>query len=344
LEGAFRLLAAQRNLVEHNATALGRKLETSLSQPDPPGTRHEVVGVLALAVVGIDIGGTRIKAALVGDDGRVLRDQVRPTPPELRDRFADTMAEIVTALDATGCAIGIVVPGLVDDARGIGVWSANLNWENLPIRDIVATALAVPVAVGHDVRAGLLGEHRYGAARGHGDVLFLALGTGLAAAAMSGGQVISGSPWSGEIGHVCAVPEGRTCGCGRRGCLETVASAGGIAAEYAERRAATQPLAETVDAAGVAARMAAGDDVAKSVWNDAINHLAAAIAPVILTLGTRRIVIGGGLIGAGETLLEPLRSGLSSLLPQGTGVEIVAAELGDRAAALGASVLAESPL
>ena len=307
------------------------------------------------AVVGIDVGGTRIKAVLVAADGTVLSDHVRATPPALREHFPETVREVVEALGGQGCPVGVVVPGLVDDARGIGVWSANLGWSDLPLRDLLVAALGVPVAVGHDVRAGLLGEHHHGAAQDCGDVLFVPLGTGLAVAALSGGAVVSGSPWTGELGHVVVVPDGRRCGCGQRGCLETVASARGIAREYAARRAfpsaagglgeevaAEEVSAEEVSAEEVAALVRHGDPLATEVWQVAIRHLATALAPVIAVLGTRRVVIGGGLVGAGEVLLGPLRSALTELLPSAASIEVVPAVLGDRAASLGAAVLAST--
>ncbi|HQH07848.1 MAG TPA: ROK family protein [Phycicoccus sp.] len=299
-------------------------------------------------VIGIDVGGTRIKVALVAPDGQVLRDHVRTTPVDLATTMVETIRDIVHAIGGEGCAIGLVVPGLVDDHEGVGVWAANLGWTDLPIRAMVERALGVPVAVGHDVRAGLLGEHHHGAAKDCDDVVFVALGTGLAIAAMSSGAVVSGTPWTGELGHIVVVPDGRRCGCGQLGCLETVASARGIAAEFVCRGAGqsspapSEGEAVTIGADHVAALVDSGDALATQVWQESIDHLTGALAPVLTTLGTQRVVIGGGLIGAGETYLRPFRRSLAARLPQRMEVEVVAAELGDRAASLGAAVLARA--
>ncbi|HET9632131.1 MAG TPA: ROK family protein, partial [Terrabacter sp.] len=172
------------------------------------------------AVVGIDVGGTRVKATLVTPDGQVLAETVHPTPQSVGDRLGQVASEALAELtrEAAGpvrvLAVGLVVPGLVDDVNGIGVWSANLGWTDLDLRGSVAAHVDVPVAVGHDVRAGLLAEHRLGAAREADNVLFVPLGTGLAGAMLSRGRLVTGSRWTGEIGHVVVVPDGPLCGCG----------------------------------------------------------------------------------------------------------------------------------
>ena len=108
----------------------------------------------------------------------------------------------------------MVVPGLVDERRGVGVWSANLGWRDLPVRDAVAARLRVPTVVGHDVRAGLLAETRLGAARGARHALFLPVGTGIAGALLLEGVLISADGWAGELGHMVVDPAGPPCACG----------------------------------------------------------------------------------------------------------------------------------
>lgn len=289
-------------------------------------------------VVGIDVGGTRIKAVtLRGDD--VLDRVVVPSPRDLAIRFADVVAEVVADLSeeasAPLSAAGVVVPGLVDDATGMAIWSANLGWKDLDVAGTVSARLGVPAIGGHDVRAGLLAEHRFGAAVGVDDVLFVPLGTGLASALMVGGQVVSGSPWTGEIGHVVVTPGGPACGCGRSGCLEAVASAGAIGRRWREASG------EAGDAEVVANRVRSNDPVACAVWTEAVDALASAIAPVVGAAGTRRIVIGGGLANAGEILLGPFRQALTGRLPEGLDLDVVPAALGEWAGAIGAATLAQ---
>lgn len=260
----------------------------------------------ALPVVGVDIGGTRIKACTLTAAGEVLADIVLPTPRDLAETMGATVAGIVSRLgpfhgaDGTPfpspAALGVVAPGYVDDAAGIGFWSANLGWRDLPIRDLVASATGVPVRVGHDVRAGLLAEHYFGAARGVSDAIFLPIGTGIAAAVLSGGELVSGHPASGELGHVVVDPQGPVCGCGRTGCLEAVASARAIAATVSSLQG------RECSAIDVAAGVRAGDEIASYVWSTAIAHLARVLAsaPVPLVLHGSSGVDDAGLVAAVE--------------------------------------------
>ena len=154
----------------------------------------------ARVVVAIDIGGTRIKAALVDPDIRVVTEHVTPTPSDLGSGLGDVVEQVtatmVGRLAEAGTAVeiaaaAVVVPGIVDDAEGIGRYSANLGWRDLPLRAIVSERLGVPTAVGHDVRAGLLAESRVGAVRGRRHALFMPVGTGIAGALMLDGHVIT---------------------------------------------------------------------------------------------------------------------------------------------------------
>ncbi|WP_028785232.1 ROK family protein [Terracoccus sp. 273MFTsu3.1] len=292
------------------------------------------------AVVGIDVGGTRIKSALVTPDGQVLAEAVRPTPEKVGDQLGEVAAKAVVELTARVdeavdlLAVGVAVPGLVDDVTGIGVWSANLGWRDLDLRGGIAAHLDVPVAIGHDVRSGLLAEHRLGAAREADNVLFVPLGTGLASAILCRGQLVTGSLWTGEIGHIVVVPDGPLCACGQRGCLEALSSAGAIGRRWSE---ATGLVG---DAEEVARRAEAGEPEARRIWQEAIDALAIMVAPVVAAAGTELVLIGGGLVHAGDTLLEPLRTALTARLGGRDDVAVRAAALGDRAGSLGAATIA----
>jgi glucokinase len=291
------------------------------------------------AVVGIDVGGTRIKSALVTPDGAVLAEIVRPTPEAVGEQLGEVAAQVIVELVAAGddadvLAVGVAVPGLVDEAAGIGVWSANLGWRDLDLHGSIAAHVDVPVAIGHDVRSGLLAEHRLGAARDADNVLFVPLGTGLASAILCRGRLVTGGLWTGEIGHIIVVPDGPVCGCGQRGCLEAVSSAGAIGRRWSE---ATGMVG---DAEEVARRADAGEEIARRVWREAIEALAIMVAPVVAAAGTELVLIGGGLVRAGETLLDPLRAALTTRLGGRDDVAVEAAALGDRAGSLGAATIA----
>ncbi|MGG5260128.1 ROK family protein [Phycicoccus avicenniae] len=292
--------------------------------------------------VGIDVGGTRTKAVALRD-GAVVARHLAPTPRDVGRRLGPVVAAVLDALRAAEGSgsvverVGLVVPGVVDEERCRAVWSANLGWRDLDVGSELAGHVEAPVVLGHDVRAGLLGEHLAGAAAGVDDVLFVPLGTGLAAALMTRGRVVRGSAWSGEIGHVRVRTDGPRCGCGRRGCLEAVAGALAIGRAW-------HAAGREGDARAVSAAVAAGDPVAQRIWTDAVDALAAALAPVIATAGTRLVVVGGGLAAAGEVLLTPLREALAEHLPDAGELDadriaVVRSGLGEWSGAVGAAHL-----
>lgn len=296
-------------------------------------------------VAAVDVGGTRIKAALVDRSGVELVSLTEPTPPGLATPGALVSAVVasVAALrdraEARGGAValsacGVVVPGIVDDREGVARWSANLGWRELPVVKPLADLLALPVALGHDVRAGLVAETRFGAAQGFSNVLFMPIGTGIAGALMLDGRVVVAHGWSGELGHVVVTPGGPLCGCGARGCLEAIASASAIERAYA---AAT---GQRVGGDAVAQLVADGDAAASAVWATAVEALARAVVMTTTLTGVSRVLVGGGLARSGEVLLEPLRAAVQSSLTFQQVPTIVQAALGDRAGCLGAACLA----
>lgn len=301
-------------------------------------------------VIGIDVGGTRTKTVAVPVQGRgehrcllpgQVVDAVAPTPREIDvDPVGHLLASAISVLQPgqVPLAIGAVVPGLVDDEAGVAVWSANLGWRDVPLLVDLQTAAAAAgwpdaaISVGHDVRAGLLGEYAFGAARGVEDAVFVPLGTGVAAAVLSGGRVVSGSPWAGEIGHVVLDPTGPDCGCGARGCLEAMAGGAGLARRW-------QAAGGHGGVPGLVEAVRGGEQRALALWESAHGALSSVLAPVVAGIGARRVILGGGMAQAGDVLLSPVRAGFAQRLP-GREVEVVAAVLGDRAAALGAAALA----
>lgn len=287
-----------------------------------------------MLLAGVDVGGTRTKAVVLSDR-QVVAESVVATPRSVATGLGAHVKAVLTELGHQCDVVGVVVPGLVQDQTGLAVWSANLGWRNLDIPAEVESAVGIPVAAGHDVRAGLLGEATYGAGRDCDNVLFVALGTGVASALLSSGRVVAGSSWTGEIGHVRVGTSQAVCGCGALGCLEAVVGARALARHWRE------VSGQKGEAADFAQAVAAGDETAAGVWRQAVAALATVLAPAVAAAGVERVVVGGGLSNAGEVLLEPLRLELADRLP-GRQVEVVGASLGDRAAALGAAELARA--
>lgn len=297
-------------------------------------------------VAAVDIGGTRIKAAIVHDDGRHELARTAPTPPDLEYRLGEVIGGLVERLGHdTGRrpdAVGLAAPGLVDDTRALGVFSANLGWRALDLRRPIAEATGLPVAVGHDVRAGLIAEVWLGAAQGCSDVAFVPIGTGISAALLVDGRELVAGGFAGEIGHVVVAPGGPECGCGGRGCLEAVASATAIARAYAQRTGAPAGAegGAPPDARRVAELVAEGDPTAIAVWDAVVDQLARVLATLALASGAQLIVVGGGLAASGDVLVRPLQAGVTAYGGTLRPIRVVPAALGPYAGCLGAGRLA----
>jgi glucokinase len=292
----------------------------------------------AATVVALDVGGTAMKGAVVRGQELAAEYHRWPTP---RDEGPDAVvAASLKAVDelldraGTAAAVGVVVPGLVDESAGVAIYSENIEWRDIPFVELIRDRTGLPVGFGHDVRAGGRAERALGAARGVEDFLFLPIGTGISGAMFIEGRMVE-NKYAGEIGHI-DVGFDVACACGARGCLEAVASGASIARRYAQAGGAAVPGAREV------LQLLDGDDpIAAQVWDDALTALARALATYVSLLAPERIVIGGGLAGAGEVLLEPLRHRLHTLLVWQPEPAIVASALGDNAACLGAALLAQ---
>jgi glucokinase len=260
-------------------------------------------------VMGVDVGGTTIKAALLGSDGLEYGRRKRPTPRHLgpeavTSTIIDIVDELRTQLPETARlrAVGIVVPGVVDAQQGIAVYATNIGWRQVPLRQIVAQAVALPVALDHDVRAAGLAELEWGAGRGFQELVFVALGTGVAAAVITRGQVVTGATGrAGELGHLSVFPEGERCACGQRGCTESYASAAALSRRYSAASGLSDVPAETV-----VNRAGAGDPLASRIFGDAVTALGRALVHYILLMDPELILIGGGMAASGAALLDPL--------------------------------------
>ncbi|MEU0369734.1 ROK family protein [Streptomyces sp. NPDC006283] len=294
-------------------------------------------------VIALDVGGTAMKGALL-DRGLVpLVTLRRPTPRALGpeavvDEITATVQRLAREAAARGRGVhraGVVVPGVVAEELRTAVHSANIGWRGLPLADVLEARTRLPVTLGHDVRAGGAAECSLGAARGARNVLFVAIGTGIAAAVICDGRPVRADGYAGELGHVVVQPGGDPCGCGGLGCLETVASASAIAAAFTARSGRPAD-----GAAAVAALVAQGDADARAVWDRAADALASALATVTTLLAPEVIVVGGGLAEAGDLLLDPVRARLTARLTFQRQPALVRAALGDEAGCLGAGLAA----
>ncbi len=293
--------------------------------------------------IALDIGGTGMKCALIDRDFRTVHTERHPTDAERGpDAVAETILSIASGLAATAraaghtpVAVGLAVPGVVDETRGVAVWSANIGFRDVPLRDLAEQRLGIPTELGHDVRAGARAEAEFGAGRDARRSWFLAIGTGIAAAYVVDGRTDPGAHGSsGEIGHVRVRPGGPRCGCGQDGCLEAIASASAVARRYRHRSG------QDATAAQVVTRAAAGDDIAMRVWTETIEALADGLLIGVTMYDPEMIILGGGLAEARERLLDPVAETLRGLLTFQTMPDIRRAALGDEAGSLGAALLA----
>jgi glucokinase len=290
------------------------------------------------AVAAIDVGGTTIKAAVVDRGGDLLREHALATPaaegPEaVIAALLRAIAELRREVDFE--AIGLVVPGAVDAAGGRAVFSANLGFRDVPLREIVCEATGLPALLEHDVRAAGVAEDELGVTAGVENYVLAVIGTGIAAVIKSGGQPVRGATGlPGELGHIPVWPGGELCSCGQRGCLERYSSAAAISRRYAQRGGEAGLSAAEVVA------LRADDDRARRVWDEAVQALALAFATCTYMLDPELIVIAGGLSAAGEELLEPVRTELAKLVLWRQLPPVRLSPLGGRAGLLGAALLA----
>ncbi len=312
-------------------------------------------------VVAIDVGGTNLKGALVDRRGKALLVTRRSTDVEAgSEAVVDAVLELARELAESGpdsgsgagpgaeqgpagrspVAVGLAVPGLVEERTGTVLDATNLRWRNVPIGPIAEQRLGVRVSVCHDVRAGAVAEGLLGAARGHRDYVLLTLGTGIGAGVVIDGSAYTGAHGiGGELGHVAVDPRGPVCGCGRRGCLEALASAGHISTRYREMSGGGVGAA-AVTAEEVVGLAAGGDPIAELIWHEAIDALALAIANYAALLDPELVVIGGGMAAAGDGLFGPLRRRLIAYTRFGEPPPVVPAALGDEAGRYGAAIAA----
>lgn len=331
----------------------------------PVALQDEMSGAVT---IGIDVGGTKILGLVVDAAGAVLAEAKAPTPRLLAlastgepggDAVIDSIAGLVEQLleqvgPAVVSSVGVGVPGLVDDT-GMLRFAPNLpGGEGLDVRGQLSERLTgLRVVVDNDATCAVIGEWIYGAAAGASDAVVVTLGTGIGGGLVVNGKVARGAlGYAGEIGHMVVDPSGPVCPCGKRGCWERFASGSGLGrlareAAHAGRldevlgRAGGDP--ETVRAEDVTTAAAAGDAAAQAVLEELGWWLALGLANLANILDPSVFVLGGGLVDALDLVLEPVRSSFDDLVEGRFGrpeVMIRLAQLGERAGAVGAGVLA----
>ncbi len=279
----------------------------------------------AAQAIGIDIGGTHIRAACVARDGTILARASAPSSPDAQAVLATSLALVAQVRTPSVQAIGIGVPGQVHVARRKVLSGGYVDLSTLPFAESIESGTGLPVSIDNDATMALLGEAACGAARGRTNVVMLTIGTGIGGAILSGGTVLRGRGAAGQLGHLTVDPQGRPCVCGRTGCVETVSSGTAFATHLAE---AGLPAATRVEDL-----LARGDTSALTVLSAWARPLRAAIDTLIATCNPDIVLLGGGAGAAAAAALARFPAA-----PSWFQADIAAARLGNDAGVIGAAL------
>jgi len=315
------------------------------------------VAVSSLSI-GVDVGGTKVLGGVVDPDGKILLRSRRDTPRQGGSALTATIAEVIKELlvDHEVDSVGISAAGFVSSDRKTMLATPNISgWNGVDLQAEISTLVGLNVVIENDANSAAWGEARHGAGRGENHLMMLTVGTGI-----GGGVVVDGELYRGafgiaaEFGHVRVVPEGHLCGCGARGCFEQYASGNALLRHARESISATPDLAHNLLSRGdgtvvgltgkhITDAARDGDAVALAAFNTTAQWLGAGIASLAMILDPACVVIGGGVIDAGEILLAPTRVALERYLPfvgKHPTPRIIAAELGNEAGLVGVADLA----
>ncbi|NMO53103.1 ROK family glucokinase [Actinoplanes sp. TBRC 11911] len=309
--------------------------------------------------IGVDVGGTKVAGGVVDERGTIVTTNRRSTPAEDPAGTRDTIVEVAAELaekhpEAT--AIGIGAAAWIDAAASTVLFAPNLAWRDEPLRDYVSKAVGLPTVLENDANVAAWAEFRFGVAK-HADdsMLLITVGTGI-----GGGIVLNGKLWRGangiaaELGHIQSVPDGHPCGCGRLGCLEQYAS-GNALVRFARAGARQEPerAKQLLELAGgdplkisgrqVTEAARAGDGVARDAFSQIGYWLGVAMADLAQSFDPQILVVGGGVVDAGDLLMTPTHTTYHDQLKQRGRfpvAEVVAAEMGNTAGVVGAADLA----
>lgn len=311
--------------------------------------------------IGLDVGGTKVLGLVVAPDGTVLAETRRSTvvgADALLGELARQASDLIGSMGERGAdvrSLGVGLPGLVDRA-GVLRFAPNLTGASgTAVRDRLAEALPIrpeAIQVENDATCAAAGECLFGAGKGRSDVLFVTVGTGIGGGILSRGEMLRGAAnFAGEIGHTVVDPQGPPCGCGRRGCWERYASGSGLGrlardAAFAGAAARVLELAggepEAVRGEHVVQALEEGDEQAGEILSEFAWWLALGLANLANVLDPELVVIGGGLVLAGDALLDMVRSAFTAQVEAAAArpeIPIVAAQLGELGGAVGAAAL-----
>ena len=312
--------------------------------------------------IGVDIGGTNVKIALVDQKGAIVYSNSVPTRAEMgyeytvkniKETIYTSMKESDVTIDSIG-GIGFGLPGQINSEAGVVRLLPNIpGWVNVPLGQIIEDEFKVKCKIDNDVRVATLGEFTYGAGQGCKNLVCITVGTGVGSGIIVNGQLVRGASMSaGEIGHmILQAHEGPICGCGNTGCLEAFASGPSIvqlAKEYLSggKSAKFEELANGREITPFMVYEAAmqGDAVAKRIFAIVGEWLGIALTSVVNLLNPEKIIIGGGVSQAGNFLIDPIRQTINerAIKVSADAVEVVTAKLGERAGVIGASLLIDN--
>jgi glucokinase len=309
--------------------------------------------------IGVDIGGTKIAAGVVDEQGTLLATNRRRTlasdAAAIEDEVTDAVAELRREHEVD--AVGVAAAGFVDAQRGVVTFSANLAWRDEPLREDLARRIGLPVVIDNDANAAAWGEFSFGTARHVDDAVLVTVGTGLGGGIVVKGRLLQGSRGvAGELGHLRVVPDGLPCGCGNRGCWEQYASGSALQRRgrelVASGDASAARLAELcggdpkrLRGQMITAAAAEGDEAAVRLLAELGRWLGEGMASVAAVLDPALFVVGGGVVEAGDLLLASARTALADHLAGRAyrpAIEVEAATLGATAGMIGAADLARA--
>lgn len=310
-----------------------------------------------MATLGIDLGGTNVRAAVVDGQGTIVAEVKRPhgggTPEEVIAVITEVTREVlakVPLLPVYGVGVGIAAQ--LDDVNGVVEVAPNLGWRNVPFASLLSEKLGRKVVLLNDLSAAAWGEYRGGAGRGAQELLVVFVGTGVGAAIITGGELYRGSTGvAAELGHVKLVPGGRRCGCAEAGCVEAYAGGNALRDQLREalHEARGTGLSELVERSGrplegslleVAAQ--AGEPLSQLILQRAGALLGLAVANQVTMLNPSRLILGGGTLHHVPSLRRGIVAGVQAYASRSSlaGLAIVDAQLGDRSGLVGAALLA----
>ncbi len=309
--------------------------------------------------IGVDVGGTKVAAGVVDEQGAILATLRRPTPSTVPADVIATIVDVVQELRAAHevASVGIGAAGFINAERSMVLFAPNLAWREEPLRDVVAKELDLPVVVENDANAMAWGEYRFGAGRGEEHLVCITVGTGIGGGILLDGRLYRGRfGIAAEFGHTRVVPDGRRCGCGQRGCWEQYCSGRALLHEAREIGDVDKVFGarllelgggrpEGIEARHVTDAAREGDPAALACFEQVGRALGQGMADMAAVLDPGRFVVGGGVADAGELLLGPARKAFSLALT-GTGhrpvPDIVLAQLGNDAGLVGAADLSRA--